>query len=206
MSDGTSDRHHQRHAHASRARSPTSRPVAADLRRPGGDRHRERAAVQRDAQESAGAADRDRRYPESHRRSPSDVQPVFDAIANSAKRCSASFDAPSCVCEGTVTAPRRRSVRSPTQHCNRLPRPIRCWSTARTVGRAGRADARHDRRRRTAMPNTRWDMRRAARLAQRAWRTADARGRADRRDQRHAPRPAVCEKQIDLCRPSPTRP
>ena len=60
--------------------------TAADLRRPGGDRDREHAAVQRD-QGSAGAADRHRRDPaRSSACSPSDVQPVFDAIASSAKR------------------------------------------------------------------------------------------------------------------------
>ena len=43
-----------------------SRRIAADLRRPGRDRHRERAAVQRDAG-GAGATDRDGRHPEGHR-------------------------------------------------------------------------------------------------------------------------------------------
>ena len=53
-------------SHRGASRSATSRSPAADLRRPGRDRHRERAAVQRDPG-GAGAADRDRRHPEGHR-------------------------------------------------------------------------------------------------------------------------------------------
>ena len=54
--------------------------AAQDLRRPGGDRDRERAAVQRD-EGGARAADGDGRDPaRSISSSPTDVQPVFDAI------------------------------------------------------------------------------------------------------------------------------
>ena len=68
--------------HARRARRVCAapHPVAADLCRPGRDRDRECAAVQRDAG-SAGAADRDRRILKVIASSPTDVQPVFDAIA-----------------------------------------------------------------------------------------------------------------------------
>ena len=57
--------------------------ASADLRRPGGHRDRERAAVQRD-EGGAGAADGDGRDPPRDLRSPTDVQPVFDAIVQSA--------------------------------------------------------------------------------------------------------------------------
>ena len=62
-----------------------------DLRRPGGHRDRERAAVQgaanpkRGADRVAGAADGHGRDPARHLELPTDVQPVFDAIA--AARC-----------------------------------------------------------------------------------------------------------------------
>ena len=55
--------------------------AVAELRDTGRDRHRERAAVQRDAG-SAGAADRDGRILKVIASSPSDVQPVFEAIAD----------------------------------------------------------------------------------------------------------------------------
>ena len=52
-----------------------------DFRRPGGHRHRERQAVQRD-QGGAGAADSDERDPTGDQpSSPGDVQPMLDAIA-----------------------------------------------------------------------------------------------------------------------------
>ena len=68
-----------------------ARPAAAHLRRPGGDRDRERAALQRD-QGGARAADRDRGDPEVIASSPSDVQPVFDAIVrNAVTLCDSMF-------------------------------------------------------------------------------------------------------------------
>ena len=76
--------------------------AAADLRRPGGDRDRERAAVQRD-QGSARAADRDRRDPaRSSASSPTDVQPVFD-IDRPAAPCG-------CARPSTAGCSRRRRV------------------------------------------------------------------------------------------------
>ena len=57
--------------------------TAEDLRRPGGDRDPERAPVQRD-EGGAGAADRNGRGSAGHQPSPTDVQPVFEAIAERA--------------------------------------------------------------------------------------------------------------------------
>ena len=58
-------RDHRRHAPGARRVRPRL-ATAQDLRRPGRDRHPERAAVQRDPG-GAGAADRHRRHPEGHR-------------------------------------------------------------------------------------------------------------------------------------------
>ena len=87
------DRPSSRHARGDRRVCRPSYSIAADLRRPGRHRDRERPAVQRDAG-GAGAADRDRRHPEGDRQSsPSDAQPVFEAIAGSAKRLLGGFSA-----------------------------------------------------------------------------------------------------------------
>ena len=59
-------RRDQRHAHEPGIFAPHHVATAADLRRSGRDRDRERAAVQRD-QGGAGAADRDGRHPEGDR-------------------------------------------------------------------------------------------------------------------------------------------
>ena len=56
--------------------------AAADLRRPGGDRDRERAPVQRD-EGGARAADRDQRDPAGDQQLADRLQPVFEAIAES---------------------------------------------------------------------------------------------------------------------------
>ncbi len=63
---GRCDRCDQRHPHGPRPPVGQADRHAPDLRRPGRDRRRERAAVQRD-QGGAGAADRNRRNPESDR-------------------------------------------------------------------------------------------------------------------------------------------
>ena len=77
MTRRRADRSDQRVPAGARRRSPSMQiDSAADLRRPGRHRHRERAAVQRgsDRVTSAGAADRDGRHPEGH-------QPLGDGCA-----------------------------------------------------------------------------------------------------------------------------
>ena len=73
--------------------------TAVDLRRPGGDRDPERAAVQRDAG-GAGAPDRHRGDP--GRRSPvaGDVQPVLEAIVHSARELARGLTATLSQIEG----------------------------------------------------------------------------------------------------------
>ena len=66
--------------------------AAQDLRRPGGHRHRERAAVQGAggaqprAHRGAGAADGHGRDPAGDRRSPTDLQPVLDTSSRTPRR------------------------------------------------------------------------------------------------------------------------
>ena len=110
--------------------------AGADLRRPGGDRDRERAAVQRD-QGSAGAADRDRRDPARDQR----------ARRPTCSRCSR----PSCrAASGCSTAEPWRISCAATAAC------IETWPSPATARRAsaasgfrspGRSDARQRRRR-----------------------------------------------------------
>ena len=59
---------------------------AADLRRPGGDRDRERAPVQRDARRRSRTRPPPPRSCGSSANSPTDVQPVFEAIVGSGVR------------------------------------------------------------------------------------------------------------------------
>ena len=72
LREGESDRRDRICRAGGRGRSPTSRSSSADLRRPGGHRHRERAAVRGGAgaharaDRSAGAADRDHRGAAGH--------------------------------------------------------------------------------------------------------------------------------------------
>ena len=71
--------------------------LLVDVRRPGGDRHRERAAVQgvqarNPSDRVAGAADGDRRDPAGDRSSPTDLQPVLEAVAENAARVCGATD------------------------------------------------------------------------------------------------------------------
>ena len=87
LREGRADRHHPSRPPEAQALHGTPGRPPRDLRRPGGDRDRERAALQRagDAQprphRDAGAADRDGRDPARHLELADRVQPVFDTIA-----------------------------------------------------------------------------------------------------------------------------
>ena len=81
-------RHDRRRCAQPRCRSPTRKSaLLADLRRPGCDRDRERAAVQRD-QGGAGAADRHRRRAAGDQQFAGRRAPVFDKILEAASACS----------------------------------------------------------------------------------------------------------------------
>ena len=123
--------------------------------------------------------------------SPSDVQPVFDAIATSAKASARWLLDARCFASSTgssISKRSRRPVRPPTKYCKAdLPTagcrfaPFRTGASWRDVSQSPipkryrlRADAGH---------------RAGARLPQHAVRAADERRRADRHHRRHA-RPA----------------
>ena len=181
-----------------------------DLRRPGGDRDRERAPVQRD-QGGARAADGDRRGAARHQRSPTDVQPVFDAIAERAGgsvRGARSarwsrFDGELHPCRSPSTARRRGDdddqcglsrCRPGDAHRHRRrgsrQAPVLDSGRQRRPGVRDRATARNRRR-----------------LPQPARRADAARRPGDRRHRRRARRgravPAT--SRSPCCRPSPTR-
>ena len=86
--------------------------AAPDLRRPGGDRDRERAPVQRD-QGGARAADGDGRDPARHQRSPTDMQPVFEAIVEQ-RACACSAALPSASAARRRQAERRVAIAAGT--------------------------------------------------------------------------------------------
>ncbi len=79
----SADRRHIRRPDGGRIVSRGTDRAASDLRRPGGDRDRERAPVQRN-EGSARAADGDGEILQVISISPTDVQPVFEAIAQRA--------------------------------------------------------------------------------------------------------------------------
>ena len=100
--------------------------AAPDLRRPGRDRDRERAPVQRD-QGGARTADRDGRDPAGHRRLGRPTsQPVFDAIASEREPAARRQLAAVCAIDGEAHAHRRRS---------RTARRERRRAASRAVGR-----------------------------------------------------------------------
>ena len=84
------DRNDQRHPQGTRCICRPSCPVAADLRRPGGHCDREYATVQRD-QEALERQTATADILKVIASSPSDVQPVFDAIAERSKRLIGGF-------------------------------------------------------------------------------------------------------------------
>ena len=190
--------------------------AAPDLRRPGGDRDRERAPVQRD-QGGARAADGDGGDPQGHRSSPSDVQPVFDAIvAQRARSCSAASRASVTRMTGTTVhlAARTATGRSSIEwHSKRFYRPTGSRSSAWSLPAAIRVREVCDFE---AMSTTR-----SGRVAgvRASWSTCAgyrgdlavpdaARRRGDRHDQR-LPRgksgPFTRQGRSRCSRPSPTR-
>ena len=103
MKDGRGDRGHPRRSPDGRALHRRRARAAPDIRRPGGDRHRERAAVpgaagaQPRADRGAGAADGDQRGAEGHQ--PLDVRPRagpgdVDRERDAAVRCPAGHHVP----------------------------------------------------------------------------------------------------------------
>ena len=121
--------------------------AAADLRRPGGDRDRERAAVQRD-QGGAGAADRDGRDPEGDRQFARRTCSRCSTPSRPAPTGCSAASRPPCSASSTawLTSPRsRRPTRTPTKSCSRLSRarsptfaPFRADAAGEVV-----ADSRH---------------------------------------------------------------
>ena len=214
LREGHADRHDQRHARAKPAVSAITIAAAADLRRPGRDRHRERAAVQRDPG-GAGAADRDGRNPQgdrqlavrraagvrSHRR---DGEP---ACRSRLRRVSLRYEGDDCtrVCRSDESVP--------TASCGlscRRPGPPRPETSIGRLMRGESFSPHHRRLGRSRLPARRsvrrhWRMR----LPHLPCRAAAARGRSRyRRDQRLSPRSPAFHRQADrtCCRPSPTRP
>ena len=88
---GNGDWRHRRQPQEPRPVFSASRRVAADFRRSGRDRHRERAAVQRD-QGGAGAADRDLGGSGGHQLVAGRSEPVFEHDVRERMRvCEANF-------------------------------------------------------------------------------------------------------------------
>ena len=115
--------------------------AAQDLRRPGGDRDPERAAVQRD-EGGAGAADRHGRGAEGHQPLGRRAQPVFDASDRERERLCKS-DARLRASSATATAvPRGGELRRHARTAGRSCAGATCRSTSGTlVGAACCSDA-----------------------------------------------------------------
>ena len=109
-----------------------------DLRRPGGDRHPERAAVQRDHR-SARTADGDGRHPARDQQLAADVQPVFD---RSCQSCAATVRGTPCRSDagrqtGFSTSARVRRTGSRRASRRSFPRPSTATARPGCDRRAG---------------------------------------------------------------------
>ena len=120
-----------------------------DLRRPGGDRDREHAAVQRDAG-GAGAADRDLRHPESDRKL---AVGRAAGVRRDRRAAPSGFSAASSAAvfrSSTATSiwrPSRRRARPPTKRCKAdFPQPRRRCSQAFRLAQHGKPFRRRHRR------------------------------------------------------------
>ena len=187
--------------------------AAQDLRRPGGDRDPERAAVQRD-QGGAGAADGDGGGAAGDQRDRStDAQPVFDKILESCERrsparttawCSASTASGACE-PGRLRRDRAREADAD----GAIPCAAGDRDAASIAARAHRA------RIVVNVGDTAGRVRRAMRRMQRtsgcrlrsAVRADAARTAGDRRDRGRPRRDRACSatRRWRCCRPSPTR-
>ena len=181
--------------------------TAADLRRPGRDRDREYAVIQRDAG-SAGAANRDRRYPEGDRQ--------FALGHAAGVRCHChQRQAParwpfhcSLLASSTAASISPRSLRSTGRRRGAqggiLPR---AWSTSSGVpaGPAGQAVPHPGHRSDRTSPMSRKS--RGCTVSAACCCAPDERRRPDRHHPRHAREPgSFAEHHISCCKPSPIRP
>ena len=102
--------------------------TAGNLRRPGGDRHRERAAVHRAAR-SAGAADRHRRDPARHLAVADRRQPVLTAVVKAALRFCGADDALVVLRDGDDLV--HRGPRGPARYPSSARKPLNRQNGAR---------------------------------------------------------------------------